>query len=384
MPYDFNTIIDRHGSNSVKWETDRNVIPMWIADMDFRVPEAVINAFQKRAAHGIFGYARVPEAFYDSLTGWFERRHDWKIRRDSILYTTGVVAAVSAVIKAIAKPGEGVIVLTPVYNCFFSSIRNMGCTAVCSPLLENNGVYSIDFDDLEKKASEPNNKILLFCSPHNPAGRVWTAEELKRVGEICFKNGIRIIADEIHCDLVFKPHRYIPFAKVHEQNASQIVTCLAPSKTFNLAGLHVANIVADDPELRKKIDKVLNIHEVCDLNAFAIEAQIAAYNGGDGWLNALLDYLQENYQYVVTFFAKHIPAVKVIPLEGTYLVWLDCRALKRQSADITRQLKKEARVWLNEGTLYGDAGEGFIRLNIACPRSILHEALTRIQTPLSS
>ncbi|WP_303644611.1 MalY/PatB family protein, partial [Bacteroides caecimuris] len=270
MKYNFDEIIPRRGTNSYKWDSagDADILPMWVADMDFRTAPPVVEALRKRVEHGIFGYVRVPDAYYAAVTNWFARRHDWQIEKEWIIYTTGVVPALSAVIKALTAPGDKVMVQTPVYNCFFSSIRNNGCGMIANPLIYRNGTYQIDFADLEQKAAAPNVKVLLLCNPHNPAGRVWTKQELTRIGDICIRNNVWVIADEIHCELVFPGHTYIPFASISHEFLMHSVTCTSPSKAFNLAGLQIANIISADTDMRMKIDKAINVNEVCDVNPF--------------------------------------------------------------------------------------------------------------------
>ena len=380
MKYNFDELVPRRGSNSYKWDSagSEDVLPMWVADMDFRTAPAVVEALRKRVEHGIFGYVKVPTAYYDAIGDWFKRRHSWRVEKDWVLFTTGVVPALSAIIKALTHPGDKVLVQTPVYNCFFSSIRNDECEMVANPLIYRNGAYSIDFDDLEKKAADPRVKLLLLCNPHNPAGRVWTRRELTRIGEICLKNDVFVVADEIHCELVYPGHQYIPFASISEDFLHSSVTCTSPSKAFNLAGLQVANIFAANPAVRKKIDKALNVNEVCEINPFAVEALIAAYNEGEEWLEELRQYLLGNYNYLKRFFEEQLPQFPVLALEGTYLVWVDCSVLKQSSEETVKMLLEKEMLWVNEGSMYGKAGDGFIRINIACPRQLLIEGLNRI------
>lgn len=384
MKYNFDELVPRRGSNSYKWDSagSEDVLPMWVADMDFRTAPAVVEALRKRVEHGIFGYVKVPAAYYDAIGDWFKRRHSWRVEKDWILFTTGVVPALSAIIKALTHPGDKVLVQTPVYNCFFSSIRNDECEMVANPLIYRNGAYSIDFDDLEKKAADPRVKLLLLCNPHNPAGRVWTRHELTRIGEICLRNDVFVVADEIHCELVYPGHQYIPFASISEDFLHSSVTCTSPSKAFNLAGLQVANIFAPNPAVRKKIDKALNVNEVCEINPFAVEALIAAYNEGEEWLEELRQYLLGNYNYLKRFFEEQLPQFPVLALEGTYLVWVDCSVLKQSSEEIVKMLLEKDKLWVNEGSMYGEAGDGFIRINIACPRQLLIEGLNRIARAL--
>ena len=378
--YNFDEIIPRRGTNSYKWDSaaDDSVLPMWVADMDFRTAPPVIDALRRRVEHGIFGYTRVPDTYYEAVIDWFRRRHGWTINRDWIIYTSGVVPAISAVIKALTVPGDKVLVQTPVYNCFFSSIRNNGCEILSSPLLRDRDTYRMDFDDLERKASDPRTRLFLLCNPHNPAGRVWTREELQRAGEICLRHGVTVLSDEIHCELVYPGHTYTPFASLSEEFQRHSVTCISPSKSFNIAGLQIANIVAEDETMRRRIDKAININEVCDVNPFGVIATIAAYNEGEAWLTELLDYLKGNYDAMRTFCEAQLPDFPIARLEGTYLVWMDCRKLGIPSEELEEQLK-EAGLWLNAGTMYGAEGEGFMRWNIACPRARLCEGLARFR-----
>lgn len=378
MKYDFDKTIDRRATNSYKWDSaPEGVLPMWVADMDFRTAPAIIDALQKRVAHGIFGYTRVPDAYYGAVTSWFSRRHGWDIDREWIIYTSGVVPAVSAVIKALTVPGDKVIVQTPVYNCFFSSIRNNGCEIVSNPLRRTADTYEMDFDALERCAADPRTKVMLLCNPHNPAGRVWTPDELTRLGNICLRNGVTVVADEIHCELVYQGFKYTPFASLSDAFLHRSVTCVSPSKAFNIAGLQIANIVAFDNDLRSRIDKAININEVCDVNPFGVAATIAAYNEGEEWLNQLVDYLHGNYEAMAEFCRRELPEFPITRLEGTYLVWMDCSSLGMPSDALEHALLDDARLWLNAGTMYGAEGEGYMRWNIACPRSVMLDGLNR-------
>lgn len=377
MRYNFDEIVQRRGTNSYKWDSadDADVLPMWVADMDFRTAPAIIEALQQRVAHGIFGYTRVPDAYYEAVINWFGRRHNWNIQKDWMIYTSGVVPAISAVIKALTQPGDKVLVQTPVYNCFFSSIRNNGCEIVSNPLVYKENTYVIDYEDLERKVADEKVKILLLCNPHNPAGRVWSKEELTRIGEICIRHGVWVVSDEIHCELVYTGYTYTPFASISEEFLHHSVTCISPSKSFNIAGLQIANIVSADEEVRRQIDKAININEVCDVNPFGVIATIAAYNEGEEWLLQLLDYLKGNYECMKTFCEVSLPNFPITRLEGTYLVWMDCRSLPYPSEELEEKLVKEEKLWLNAGTMYGAEGEGFMRWNIACPRAVLLKGL---------
>ena len=378
--YNFDEIIERHGTNSYKWDSTPNadVLPLWVADMDFRTAPPIIEALEQRVAHGIFGYTRVPDEYYNAVTHWFARRHDWEFPQEWIQYTSGVVPAISAIIKAITTPGDRVMVQTPVYNCFFSSIRNNGCELVSNPLLRTGNTYHIDFDDMESKIADQHVKVLLLCNPHNPAGRVWSRDELLQIDKICSRHGVTVISDEIHCELVYAPHKYTPFASL--SCASRWVTCVSPSKAFNMAGLQIASIITDDKDLRQRIDRAININEVCDVNPFGVIATIAAYNHGESWLNELLEYLHANYEFMHEFCSKHLPQFPIMELEGTYLVWMDCSAMHTNSEQLEEALIDKAHLWLNAGNMYGAEGEGYMRWNIACPRQVLAEALNRFKS----
>lgn len=380
MKFDFDEIVVRRGTNSYKWDTpaEDNILPMWVADMDFRTAPAVIASLKRRVSHGVFGYTKVPQEYYDAVVRWFSNRHNWRIDPTWIIYTSGVVPALSAVIKALAVPGDKVIVMTPAYNCFYSSIRNNGCELSSCPLVYKNGRYSIDFEAFEACAADPKAKLLLLCNPHNPVGRVWTKDELRRVGDICLRHNVFVVADEIHCELTYDGHDYTPFGSLSETFRQNSVTCVSPSKAFNIAGLQIANIVACDDDVRGRIDRAININEVCDVNPFGVIATIAAYNEGGEWLDALRSYLYDNYKYLCTFFKEHCPMYPVMPLEGTYLVWIDCRASGLDSDTLTSRLMTEQRLLVNSGTMYGTGGEGFLRLNIATPRSMLADGLQRM------
>lgn len=372
--YNFDEVIERRGTNCVKWDDSKDeVLPMWVADMDFRAATPITEALQRRMAHGVFGYAQVPDAYYDAIINWFGRRYNWSIQREEIIYTSGVIPALAAVLKAVTLPGEKVLVQTPVYNCFFSCITNSGTQVVESPLVEEGDSYVIDFDDFEQKAADPKVTAFLLCNPHNPAGRVWTEAELLRMGEICMKHHVTVISDEIHCELIMPGHRFTPYATLSPQLRSKAVICNSPTKNFNVAGLHIANIIVSDPELRRRIDRVININEVCEVNIFGIEALIAAYNECEDWITQLNAYLYENYRALRAAFEAEMPAMHVKKLEGTYLVWLDVRSTGRSSEEIAQYLEREKKVRVNSSQMYG--AEGFLRINIACPRALLMQGV---------
>ena len=399
MAYDFTSVVERRGTACVKWDAPNGagipageVIPMWVADMDFRTAPCIIDALRKRVEHGVFGYTEVPESYYDAVISWFGRRRGWAIEREWILYTTAVVPALSVCIKAFTEPGDKVVFLTPAYNCFFSSIRNAGCVASASPIryhYPSDGAsmnvitVDIDWEDLERRCADPAAKILLVCNPHNPVGRIWTRDELARMGEIARRHGLIVLSDEIHCELEMPGHTFTPFAAISPENQDCCVTLNSPSKSFNTAGLQIANIITDKAEWRRRIDRVINIYEVCDVNPFGVAGLIAAYTEGEPWLKELNATLWENYRDLRDLFAREVPECPVTDLQGTYLVWMDVSVLTRpgKSAPMTSQeivdsLIAHEHVRLGPGEIYGDGN--FLRINIASPHSICHEGLVRI------
>lgn len=380
--YDFDELIERRGTGCVKWDESPNpdVIPLWVADMDFKAAPAIQEAIRKRAEHGVFGYTVVGDNYYEAVISWFKRRHDWTIHREEILYTTGVVPAMSVAIKALTMPGEKVLILSPDYNCFFSSIRNNGCEVLETILHRTGDTFEVDWDDFEMKCADEKTTVFLLCNPHNPCGRVWTREELARMNDICMEHRVKVVSDEIHCELVMPGHLFQPFAAINEQCRQNCVILNSPSKSFNIAGLQAANIICSRPDWRRRLDRAININEVCDLNPFGPVALIAAYNESEDWLDALNAYLWNNYQALCDFAARHLPQWNICRLEGTYLPWVDITAKGMTSQAYCDHLLNEAKVWVNPGTMYGPvSGEGYIRLNIACPRSRLLEALERIK-----
>ena len=383
MEYDFSRPTDRRGTDSYKWDSapEADIIPLWVADMDFETFPAITEALQRRVAHGIFGYTRVPEAYYEAVCRWFKKRHGWHINREDIIYTSGVVPAVSAVIKALTLPGDQVIVQGPVYNCFFSSIRNNGCEIVSDSPISNKEElhYEIDFDDLERKLKHERARLMLLCNPHNPGGRVWTRDELTRVAELCRKYGVRVVSDEIHCELTLYDNEYVPFGSLPDELSRDSITCCSPSKAFNTAGLQIANIVCRDAEVRNRIDRAININEVCDVNPFGVIALQAAYSDeGYEWLTQLRKYISANYDLLLERFARELPKCKVMRMEGTYLAWIDCSELHIPSDEIEKMLMHENKVWVNAGSMYGAEGAAFIRINMACTSELLNEGITRI------
>ena len=378
MKYNFDELIERRGTNCVKWDESPSpdVIPLWVADMDFKVAPAIQKALQQRVDHGVFGYNIVPESYYEAVISWFHRRHQWDIQRSWILYTTAVVPAMSCVIKALTMPGEKVLILSPAYNCFFSSIKNNGCEVLESPLKAVGDTFEVDFDDFEEKCADEKTTLFLLCNPHNPSGRVWTKEELQRMYDICKQHEVKVVSDEIHCELIMPGYEFVPLGTITDD----CVVMNSPSKNFNTAGLQIANIICSHPSWRRRIDRAININEVCDVNPFGIVALQAAYNESEDWIDELNQYLWGNYQVLYDFIGENIPQWKVCRLEGTYLPWVDISAMGISSQELCDRLLREAKVWINPGTMYGpQTGEGYVRFNVAIQRSRLIDALQRIK-----
>ena len=385
MKYNFDEEVNRRGTGCVKWDEapSADIIPLWVADMDFKAAPAIQEAVAKRAAHGVFGYTVVEEDYYEAVISWFQRRHDWTIHREEILYTTGVVPAMSVAIKALTMPGEKVLILSPDYNCFFSSVRNNGCEVLETVLKRVGDSFEVDWADFEAKCADEKTTVFLLCNPHNPCGRVWSKTELMQMNDICLKYGVKVVSDEIHCELVMPGHKFQPFAAVSESCRQNSVILNSPSKSFNIAGLQVANIICTNPSWRRRLDRAININEVCDVNPFAPVALKAAYNDSEDWIDELNLYLWDNYQLLCDFIEKNLPQWHVCKLEGTYLPWIDISEMGVTARSLCDRLLKEAKVWINPGTMYGpQSGEGYIRINLATQRSRLIEALERIKKVL--
>ncbi|MDE6010339.1 MAG: pyridoxal phosphate-dependent aminotransferase, partial [Muribaculaceae bacterium] len=373
-------LTDRRASGSMKWDSEGDapdVIQLWVADMDFRTAPAVTEALRRRVDTGIFGYTHVPDSYYEALDRWFTTRHGWSIDRRMVIYTSGVVPAISAIIKAIVAPGEGVILQTPAYNCFFSSVRNNKALRLDNPLIRTDlpagFTYTIDFEGLEQLVSRPEARMLILCNPHNPTGRVWSRDELERVRDICRSHDVRVVSDEIHCELVHPDATaYIPYATIDDR----AIICCSPSKAFNTAGLQIANIVCPDEETRRRVDRAINDNEVCDVNPFGVTALQAAYNDGSDWLDALNEYLYGNYRLLRETFAALLSPLPVCDSESTYLAWIDIRSTGMTADEVARLLLERARVRVSSGSSYGD--DHCIRINYATQRERLRLALYRI------
>ena len=388
--YNFDECPSRQGTESVKWDLYPGTLPMWVADMDFRIAPEIQQALQKRLDHGVFGYELLPDSYFEVMGRWFSSRHGWEgIGRETIVPTTGVIAAYSAAIKAMTVPGDKVMVMTPCYNAFFPAIRNNKCLQQDCPLQYDGKHFIVDWDLFEKLAADC--RVLLLCNPHNPVGRVWTREELLLMAEICRRNNVFVISDEIHCELTYPGHDYTPWATLPEEYVKNSVSCISPTKAFNIAGIQIANIYAADPEVLKKMDRAINDNECCDVNVFGSAALQAAYGEGGPWLDELRNYLYHNARTVCCVLEDEMPQITCPPLEGTYLMWLDCRAalkpgepLEGFSERFANHLREKHGLVLSTGTIYGASGEGFERLNIACPRTRLLEGLNRLRDGLAS
>ncbi|MGE5677067.1 MAG: MalY/PatB family protein [Pseudomonadota bacterium] len=389
MIYNFDAGIDRKGTSSVKWDYlekifgNKEVIPMWVADMDFAAPQPVIDAVVERAKHGVYGYTEKPASFYTSVTRWVKKRHGWHVSSDWITVCPGVVPALNLCVQAFTEPGDKVLLQSPVYPPFFASIRNNDRVLVNSPLRLIDNKYTIDFEDLETKLAG-GVKAMIICSPHNPVGRVWSREELEKVGALCVKYNVLLISDEIHSDLIYKNYKHTPAASLAPEISERTITCLAPSKTFNIAGFATSLAIISNKELRDKFNRYLAQLGFDSTNLFGITALEAAYNYGEEWLDQALAYLEGNLDFLMNFLAEKLPRIKVSRPEGTYLVWLDCRDLGMKQKELVNFLIHKANVGLNDGTAFGDDGEGFMRMNIACTRSTLEEGLKRIEKAVNS
>jgi len=384
VKYNFDEVIERKNTCSEKWDgvshlfQKPDLLPLWVADMDFRSPQPIIDAIIHRAEHGIFGYSLVPPEYYEAMISWYQRRHDWTLDKKWFFYTPGVVPAINFSIQAFSKPREKIILQTPAYPPFLSAVKNNDRRRLLNPLILNNGKYTMDFEDLEKKVKDPLAKILILCNPHNPTGRVWTKEELTRVGELCLEHDILVLSDEIHCDLIYPEYKHLPFASISEEFAQNSVTCTSISKTFNLPGLKLSNILIPNPNLRNKFSKIIQGTGIHEANCFTSAVLIAAYDKCEEWLDELMIYVKSNLEFLKSYVNENLSGVKVTEPEGTYLAWLDFRELIPNSKELTRILFDVAKVALFEGFLFGKAGRGFQRINLACPRSTLQEGLNKI------
>lgn len=379
MNYDFDTPIDRRGTDSLKWDVKENELPMWVADMDFTTAPEIITAIQSKAAHGIFGYTTIPEEWYGAYIGWWQKRHHFQIEKEWLIFSSGVVPAISSIIRKLTTVGENIVVQTPAYNIFFNSIVNNGRRVLESPLIYNGETYHIDFEDLELKLADPKTTMMILCNPQNPVGKIWDKKTLKQIGELCHKHHVLVLSDEIHCDLTDPGCAYIPFASVSERCKEISITCVAPTKTFNLAGIQTAAVLVPNRALWHKVTQALNTDEVAEPNIFAITAAISAFTQSEPWLNALREYLRDNKALVKDYLEKEIPILKLVPSQATYLLWFDCRNLLGSTTEFSHFLRAETGLYLSDGSQYGGDGGQFLRMNIACPKKTLKDGLERLK-----
>ena len=384
MTYDFDTPTERRNTNSLKWDVAEGELPMWVADMDFQTAPEIREAIMKRAEHGIFGYSVIPDAWYEAYIQWWKMRHGYTMERDWLIFCTGVVPAISSIVRKMTTPAEKVLIQTPVYNIFFNSILNNGRQVLESPLRYDGKEYRIDFADLEEKLSDPQTALMILCNPHNPTGKIWDRQTLEKIGALCSRHHVTVVSDEIHCDLTDPGESYVPFASVSETCRQISITCMAPTKAFNLAGLQTAAVSVPDEVLRHKVWRALNTDEAAEPNAFAVEAAVAAFTRGADWLDALRDYLYENKKLAEEYIEKEIPDVRAVASQATYLLWLDCSGLIGCGREAAGFLRRETGLYLSEGSQYGGNGADFLRMNIACPRAVLKDGLERLKNGLAA
>ena len=390
MKYDFDKVIDRRNTNCSKWDSDPatilegidyplgELLPLWIADMDFEVAPEIVKALSEKVNHGIFGYPIVPDSCYQAIIDWQKKRHGWKIEKEWILFCPGAVPAAHMTVQAYCQPGDRVIIQRPVYYPFFRTIFNNGSQIANNALKAAGDSYDIDFENMEVLASDPRTTLFILCSPHNPTGRVWRKEELERMGDICARNDVLVFADELHCDIIMPGSKHVPFADINEACRENSLTTIAPSKTFNLAGLHATVVIIPNKRLRQRFENILTQNSITKPNLFAIAGMEAAYAHGEQWLDELLEYIQGNYEFLLKTLKANLPQVKIFRMEGTFLAWMDFRALESDPMKLRKRMLTEAKVWLDEGHIFGPEGNGFERIVLACPRSILKDALDRI------
>ena len=388
MKYDFDKVVDRKNTNSLKYDfavergKPADIMPLWVADMDFRVPDEVITALKDRAEHGIFGYSEPKADYFKALCNWSEKRHGWKPNPEKYVITCGVVFAICSLLRVLTNKGDGVIICQPVYYPFENSIKNNERKLIVSELINNNGHYTVDFEDFERKIVENKVKVFILCNPHNPVGRVWKREELERLGDICLKHNVFVIADEIHCDFAFGENKHVPFPSVKKAFENNCAVCTSPSKSFNLAGMQISNIYVENDAVRGKLITEMDRQGYSQPNVMGLVACQAAYEHGEKWFGQLKEYLWANIEFVREYVAVNLPKVKFLAPEGTYLVWLDLREYGYTDEQLEELMQNKAKLWLDDGYIFGKGGSGFERINVGCPRSVLAEALDKLKSVL--
>lgn len=378
MKYNFSVMTDRRKTHSYKWDVEPNELPMWVADMDFPTAPEIVEAIQKRAQHSIFGYNMVPEEFFESISNWWFKRHQFKMETEWMLFCTGVVPAISSVVRKLTTVGENILIQSPVYNIFYNSIVNNGRHVLSSDLVFDGTEYHIDFKDLESKLADPQTTMMILCNPHNPIGKVWDYETLQSIGDLCYKHNVIVISDEIHCDLTSINTKYTPFASVSKSCKMNSITCIAPTKAFNLAGLQTACIVVPNTVLRQKVNRGINTDEVAEPNSFACGATIAAFTKGERWLEELRAYIDENKKVAREYIKQNLPELSIVPSKATYLLWINCSQVCNDSAMLASFIRKHTGLYVSSGQEYGTNGVTFIRMNIACPKERLLDGLSRL------
>ena len=377
--YDFDLAVNRRNTNSLKWNVNDNELPMWVADMDFKTAPEIIEAIRRKVDFGVFGYTDINEQWYNAYIEWWSKRHAFDMDRDWLIFCTGVIPAISSIVRKLTTPAEKVLLMTPVYNIFYNSVLNNGRQVLECQLKYADKRYSIDYHDLEQKLSDPQTTLMILCNPHNPIGKIWSKSELYQIGELCAKHNVTVVADEIHCDLTTPGCSYTPFASVSENCLLNSITCIAPTKAFNLAGIQTAAVSIANPVLRHKVWRALNTDEVAEPNVFAVDAAIAAFSKGEKWLDSLREYIENNHCFAEEFIKRNIPQISVTEANATYLLWLDCSRLKMSASKIADVLRTDCRLYLSSGEQFGGNGKSFLRMNIACPRTTLVDGLNRLK-----
>lgn len=384
MKYNFDKMTNRQDSYSLKWDVGKNELPMWVADMDFETAPEIINALHQRVEHGIFGYNIVPDKYFKSIQSWWKEKHHFTVETDWMLFCTGVVPAISSIVRKMTTVGENVLIQSPVYNIFYNSILNNGRHVLSSDLLYDGKSYHIDFKDLEEKLALPQTTLMILCNPHNPIGKIWDVATIKRIGELCAKHHVLVVSDEIHCDIVKPTKEYIPFASVSNTNLMNSITLIAPTKAFNLAGLQTSCIVVANPLLRHKVNRGINTDEVAEPNSFAIQATIAAFNQGKQWLQEAQEYIENNKQLAREYIHQNISNLYVVDSEATYLLWIDCHKVCENSEKLVKHIRNTTGLYVSDGLEYGENGKMFIRMNVACPLPRLQDGLERLKQALEN
>lgn len=382
MRYDFDTVIDRHNTYSVKWNVKDGELPMWVADMDFKAAPEIREAIQKRMDNGVFGYSFIPAEWRNAYVHWWKKRHNFEINPSSLIFATGVVPILASTVRELTSPGDNVLIQPPVYNCFFSAIKDNGRKVLESPLVYENGDYHMDLPDLEKKLSDPKTTLMILCNPQNPSGKIWDRDTLAQIGQLCAKHNVTVLSDEIHCDITDPGINYVPFASVSQTCSDISVTTIAPTKTFNIAGIQSAAAMVPNRTLRDKIRNAVNTDLISEPNAFSVAATVAAFEKCAPWLDELRSYLYENKMALTKYIKENIPQIHVVPSQATYLVWLDCSKLTSDSVSFASEIRRKTGLFLSNGTQYGESGKQFLRFNLACPRSVLMDGLDRLRRAL--